>query len=285
VVRVLAGYTLVEVIIFLAVSGALLVAASTLIVGRQDKVRFSQAVVEFEEKISDALNDASTGYFPSNSDFSCDIDASGRARLTSGSGNSEQGSNNECIFAGKLIHFRAETYTGSGYDLTDGAYKIYTLIGPRSATSIYDGPVGAFRLLGYDNEQGLKLPGVFEREVLSADLEFDARRGSIPVIDSATGERYFSLIIANDFNGGDLNGNGAGGSSSGPKLYGYKWWDHNGNIWNVQTYGGDRNILVPIEGKAVVCLARDGNGRPAALMITKQLTIERYIDNVPAECR
>ncbi len=120
------GYTIVEVLIFLAVSGALLISAMSLFGGQQRRAQFTQAVREFDSKIQDIINDVSTGFYPNTGSIQCAYDggAPGNGiKLTSGSG-STQGANSDCIFIGRVIQFAPQ---GVG----EGSLRIYTVAGQR----------------------------------------------------------------------------------------------------------------------------------------------------------
>lgn len=116
-----AGYTILEVMIFLAVTGVLFALIYPSISSRQDKVKFNQSVNDLKSKIDDVINDVSTGYFPSQ-DFTCTINSSGALQLTSGTSNG-QGTRSDCIFLGKALRFTNVT--------DDSQMNIYTVIGKR----------------------------------------------------------------------------------------------------------------------------------------------------------
>lgn len=97
------GYTILEVLIFVAVSALIFVAAVGAISGRQAQVQFSQATREFEAKIKDIINDVTTGYFPSNGQVQCAV-ISGSVSLSDGS-NVPQGTSDQCLSIGKVIQF------------------------------------------------------------------------------------------------------------------------------------------------------------------------------------
>ncbi len=67
------GYTIIETLIFIAVSGMMFMSAVILVGGRQQEVEFSQGVRDLENKLKDTLNDVSTGYFPANNSLNCTI--------------------------------------------------------------------------------------------------------------------------------------------------------------------------------------------------------------------
>lgn len=102
------GYTILEVLIFIAVSGVMFVGAMIAIGGRQSEVQFSQSVREFEAKIRDIINDVSTGYYPTNDTVSCYLDiATDQIEITSSS-NEQLGTNDDCIYIGKALQFRPD---------------------------------------------------------------------------------------------------------------------------------------------------------------------------------
>lgn len=94
------GYTILEVLIFLAISGFILVSALVVVNGRQEQVQYQQAVREIDSNIRAAISDVSNGYFP-QTDFSCRNDG-GNLIISSVSG-STQGTREDCVFAGKAI--------------------------------------------------------------------------------------------------------------------------------------------------------------------------------------
>jgi type II secretory pathway pseudopilin PulG len=81
------GYTILEVLIFIAVSGFIFVGAMAAIRGRQQEVQFAQAIRDFDSKISDVVNDVITGYYPTNQTVSCSDD---------------------CVYIGKALHFGSD---------------------------------------------------------------------------------------------------------------------------------------------------------------------------------
>jgi hypothetical protein len=119
------GYTILEVLIFIAVSALIFVAAIVAIGGRQNQVQFAQGVREFEAKIQDTLNDVTTGYFASNPTIKCQI-VGGNVSFDFTSTNVEKlGGNNSCLFVGKVMQVLP---AGANGDVT---LVIYNLAGKR----------------------------------------------------------------------------------------------------------------------------------------------------------
>lgn len=95
------GFTVVETMIFLAVSTMLLISAVALISGKQRRAEFNVGIQEFQAQIRDIINDVSTGYYPYRSGVGCRV--SGGALNFSVAG--DQGTNSDCIFIGRVIQF------------------------------------------------------------------------------------------------------------------------------------------------------------------------------------
>ena len=101
------GFTLLEVMITLAISSVMLVTAIIAFGGQQRRTSFQQGMRDIESRVRDVLNDVSVGYYPTNLS-NCLYTTSGPFfRSTS----SEQGKNFDCVFVGKAIHFQDEAYT------------------------------------------------------------------------------------------------------------------------------------------------------------------------------
>lgn len=110
------GYTIVEVMIFLVVSGILLISAMTLFNGQQRRTQFTNSVRETDARIRTIINEVGSGYYPSNG-FKCTVDGSGEILLETGS--EEQGTNKDCIFLGKILSFSKDS----------SDYSVYTVVG------------------------------------------------------------------------------------------------------------------------------------------------------------
>lgn len=123
------GYTIIEVMIFLAVSGMMFVMAAVFINGKQANGEFKQGMSDANAQIQSAINDVSNGNYPSSGNFTCRANPTGP---TFSPGSVEQGANQGCIFLGKVIQF--------GYKGTNNTgYAIYTVAGNQFADGTADG--------------------------------------------------------------------------------------------------------------------------------------------------
>jgi type II secretory pathway pseudopilin PulG len=122
VVTRLGGYTIIETLIFLAVSAAMFVVAMGFVSGQQNKAQFVNAVRDFEQQLTDVANNVSSGYYEYPSGLTCDVDGT----YTPQPGSAGSG---KCILAGVAIKLG----NGGG-----GAYSTMTLVGSKVNSSGVD---------------------------------------------------------------------------------------------------------------------------------------------------
>ncbi|MEO6761685.1 MAG: hypothetical protein ABI220_04940 [Candidatus Saccharimonadales bacterium] len=126
-----AGYTILEVMIFLAVSGFMFILAAVFINGRQDNVAFRQGMLAAGSTISSTIDDVANGRYPAIPDGEvCDAGTSGSPVIKPMPGPGvEQGSNLGCVFLGKALQFD-QSLSGAS-DATK--YITYNVIGRQFA--------------------------------------------------------------------------------------------------------------------------------------------------------
>lgn len=125
------GYTIIEVIIFLAVSAAFLVSALLLVGSQQSKTTFYQAVISLQSEIEDIINDNNSGYYLRNANFTCRPDGTGGAPHIYNVG-AAQGANAGCVYLGRFIQFfkqagqpdRLVTHTIVGRQFVSGSTSV-----------------------------------------------------------------------------------------------------------------------------------------------------------------
>lgn len=113
------GFTIIETLVVLAVTGGLFAAVALSISGRQGKTQFEQGINEIRAQIEQVINDVSIGYYPNSNNFRCQAGAFGPV-LSAGA--TEQGENSGCIFLGRVIQFGI-----TGTDPEE--YRVFTLAG------------------------------------------------------------------------------------------------------------------------------------------------------------
>lgn len=128
------GYTIVEVMIVLVVSGFMFVIAANFINGKQAKAAFTQGSNDTGSKLQSVLDDVVDGHY-SDVPLQCNVSGSVLSANTSGAGN--QGETPNCVFLGKIVRF---------YDPGSGQkdhYSIYSMAAARSITSFPNNLVSA----------------------------------------------------------------------------------------------------------------------------------------------
>lgn len=103
--RLLGGYTIVEVMLFLAISGVLFVAATITFGGQQDKTAFEQGIKDFTSQLQKSVDEVSTSVFPAGN-YTCQKDiitTPARPAPVLKNTTSSQGTNQDCIFLGRAF--------------------------------------------------------------------------------------------------------------------------------------------------------------------------------------
>jgi len=128
--RTAAGFTIVETLIVLAVTGMLFVSAVALINGRQNRTQFTTAINNLQQQLQLIINETTSGYYRNNADFSC---TKGLPPAINNVGNS-QGTNSGCTFLGTVIYFGpGQKNVAAGQPLTQ--FTIYPIAGNRVDSS------------------------------------------------------------------------------------------------------------------------------------------------------
>lgn len=115
------GYTIIEVIIVLAVTMALFAMIGLTFSRQQGRTSFQTSARELESQIRDLVNDISTGYYARTTNFSCAASGTG---LVFGTGGTGQGTSSDCILLGRVIHFAPN-------GLNSLEYNVYSVAGFR----------------------------------------------------------------------------------------------------------------------------------------------------------
>lgn len=117
------GFTIVETLIVLTVTGVLFVSLAGVIRGQQAKASFRSSVTDVTTQIQSYISEVSTGYYPKNDNFRC-LTAGGNIILVNNQ-TSQLGSNQNCTYLGQALMF--------GIPGTDPEqYKLQTLVGLRT---------------------------------------------------------------------------------------------------------------------------------------------------------
>jgi hypothetical protein len=123
------GYTIVEVMIFLVVTGALLVSALALFNGQHRRTQYTQAIREMDSQIRAIANEVQSGYYPNLGNVQCTVSGSGPSLQNV---TTAKGSNQSCIFLGRVIQFGSQGTNCTASSPSDCTqYTIHTVFGRR----------------------------------------------------------------------------------------------------------------------------------------------------------
>lgn len=248
------GYTIIEVMIFLAITGLLFASAAVAVGGGQRQAQYSQAVRDFETQIKDVANDVANGFYPTYDTGGC--------RKTGSEDNPQlvldpdmtsiQGSNNDCINVGKTLMF----------NLDSDSFGVGTIVGINpSITSSVDLTLTALEPTlayteGFGNQIDLTTykPIRFGAEVTKIGSE------------SFPSEEYSSISFITDFNTSGVVTRTENGTLT-TNVYGFiETLDSNENISeyqsDVEAINPDSNARVNPSQGFYICL-RTTDGRIA----------------------
>lgn len=223
-----AGFTIVEVMIVLAVSGFMFVAAVMLVNGRQGRTQFQTAINNLQQELQQTINETSSGYFPDNGNIQCTGNTAGAVKLNTAT--SDQGQNTGCLFLGKALQFGIGsgepaqnqlgvlTLVGNQYQ-TDGSSAVLTLAQslPRA---IY--PANASETIAPTNvpDASLKLNLQNGLSVATSSSVCGAGRGGMCyIVGGAPVKTGVVAFVAGDSTGNIAASDGVGGLKPGTQQY------------------------------------------------------------------
>jgi hypothetical protein len=132
------GYTLIEVMLFLAISLAILVTSIVVVGGQEAHAEFSTSMNEINGKVQQWIDEVANGYSANGSsnssaigNYTCSLGTVEKQNNTpvlslSPSGGNARGANPECIFLGKVIQINNQD------QYSDSIYA-YTMLGRRTS--------------------------------------------------------------------------------------------------------------------------------------------------------
>ncbi len=260
------GYTIIETMIFLLISSALLGSVTLMLSGRQERIRFTNSVNSFDQALKDTLNDVSTGFYPTNENFKCRVTGPvGSESITFPVGAAAAGTNNGCLFLGRATQLDP----GTNFDTFTvvGAQIAGNLAGPQNLAS-----AKAVLLDANGN------PGIRASNKLEADLQIVK---AVSLTDSSRTVKGLAMI--SQFSQVSSVDNKVIGNAGNITLY--EVLDDffaNAGKPSPKMETADRGIMICLQQGGA-----GGNGRKAAIIIggnDQQLTTETKIDEWPSGC-
>ncbi|MGD0284501.1 MAG: hypothetical protein ABSB12_02825 [Candidatus Saccharimonadales bacterium] len=120
------GFTVIEIMIFLAVSGAIFISAITLMSGSQDKTEFNTAITELTSQLQSIVGNVANGYYLSQQNFTCTPNPTGSPSLaysTTSESGTARGTSLGCTFIGEVIQFNSTNEEYIAYPVVGNQYN------------------------------------------------------------------------------------------------------------------------------------------------------------------
>jgi type II secretory pathway pseudopilin PulG len=132
------GYTIVEVMLFMAISGSMFIVAGVFVNGKQASAEFRQSMNDMVVQLRSTIDDVSNGSYTLADNTFCTATAGGPLKVTTVSG-AKQGQSKGCIFMGKVVQFNGPKYnvfTVAGRQFSDDTNsKLATEFGRTAGTA------------------------------------------------------------------------------------------------------------------------------------------------------
>ena len=147
------GFTIIEIILFMAISAALFVVAASYMSGTIRDVRFQDATKSIESFVEKHYTEVQTNAIgrpelPAGVGLECSVDAATRSYTVFNVTGANSGSSNTCIVLGAALHFRTDHI------------DVYPVIGTDKGLPAESNPLASARPTIYDgNASGIPVTG------------------------------------------------------------------------------------------------------------------------------
>lgn len=199
--RLSSGYTIIEIMVVLAVSSVLLVSGLLLVNGQQQKTQFRQSLDDINSSINTVINNVAAGYYTHTGNFMCTVGAS--PIITTGGSNS-RGTNTGCTYIGRAMQFGVGGTNGTGYNIYDLVGLQYQPSTTNDVTSLIGIGGAEPTAIAPGTTLNTSTPSTAETKFLGYGLNVVAMKfGATPI---------GAFAIVTDFAQQDVNGNLNNGS-------------------------------------------------------------------------
>jgi prepilin-type N-terminal cleavage/methylation domain-containing protein len=166
------GYTIVELMIVLAISGLMFLIAAIFINGKAQSATFKAGVGQLTSQIQDVLEQVSDGKY-SDVPLYCDpLSSPTFAQVDTNNLSQGQGANSHCVFLGKIVHFyELNTTSPENYEVFSIADQGVDSNGDQSVLFPLSGSAGAV--------QGLTLQSVVPQHLDISEIKVSLPDGTM----------------------------------------------------------------------------------------------------------
>jgi Tfp pilus assembly protein PilE len=205
--RPLGGYTLIEVMMFLAITSVLFTVSIVAIRGQAGHTEFVTSMSDINVKMQQWVDQVVNGYSSNdstalNAQYQCLLDAQQYPQLTI-AGGKERGSNYECVFLGKVIQVNTEN------NFSNRLYA-YNVLGRRA--SLVSGVQESVSALADSKPIAAIFPQPPTTPVIDLTEEYQIPNGTRIVSAKSTTPGYESSQLAGFFTGFNTDSNNGAAS-------------------------------------------------------------------------
>lgn len=262
-----AGFTIVETLIVLAVTGMMFLAAIIYINGRQAKTEFQVGSQQLQQMFQQVINETENGYYPNDETLTC-TSSSGKPKLSTSGSSTGTGTNSDCVFAGKVIVI--------GGTQGKETYKVFSLVGLRQSggsdvTSVAQAqPVAIAKISGSDPDA---------TEIVKLPIGFTYAGGFTDAASPVSAGTYFNTAIISNFAPSSLDVSDTGAGAQTFSLRGFaNNWASTANTTTAQaTQINAETTYPPITGSVNYCFASGGTDQSVLVTIDKGLRVSSAI--------
>jgi len=155
------GYTIVEVMVVLAVSSIIFLAVVTMFNGKQNRTQFSQAMQDIKSQVNSMLNEVGDSVFANANNYDCST-ATGKPVL-SNAASPGNGKNSDCVYLGKAVR------VGGDPDKDLNQFVIYTVLGTRTDST---GSITTFKVDNFEDANPTVIAGTSSDPNLTESYDF-----------------------------------------------------------------------------------------------------------------
>ncbi|MBP7857626.1 MAG: type II secretion system protein [Candidatus Saccharimonadales bacterium] len=263
------GFTVVETLIVLAVTSALFLSAAILINGRQQKTEFAVGIRGLQQQIQQSINETRTGNYPSAGGFTCADSGPHNVTITASVGK-EQGTNGECIFAGKTLVFDPADHPNSFFVYSLAARR---LISGQEVKYAADAKITAVA----PTSSNPSIPDLTSKIDIPNSIEYVKGRS---VGAGAWNTNVQSFALLSTFADFQSVGNGSGGSQK-IRLAGYGAWNPSDEVNNINKEMNNpyANRYPAFANGIELCFKSGGTNQSGLITISNGLEVKLSIKN------
>lgn len=267
------GYTIVEVMIFLVITGVLLVSGLAVFNGRQQRTQFTQGVRELDAQLRTIINETASGFYPNNGQIKCTSTNGNGPQITAAA--AKQGENAGCTFLGRMLQFT----TGNTYTAYTVAGQQYGADG-KEVTTLGPGQNSARQTLIAQTPSQPDVPTVADSFVLPWGITVTrvATPGAASVETGAVG--FVSTL-------GAYSGSNLVSGTTGVGVVTLANTNRSTSLDSLVLATKAMTDAARSSGQVILCLRSGGGDRQAAIIIggnNSNTGTEVMIDTVPPGC-